>query len=70
METVAVIAKVYCRVFVYHFFRKLNKQHCRANTTQSFLVLGILIKAKCVSVSVGFRNIANRKRILLLKIIL
>ena len=37
----AVIGKVDCRVFLsYQFFRGQNKQHCRANTTKFFLVLG------------------------------
>ena len=40
-EIVAVIAKVDCRVFLsYQLFRRQNKQHCRANTTKFFLVLG------------------------------
>ena len=40
-ENVAVIAKVDCRVFLsYQLFRRQIKQHCRANTTKSFLVLG------------------------------
>ena len=40
-KIVAVIAKVDCRVFLsYQLFRRQNKQHCRANTTKFFLVLG------------------------------
>ena len=43
MEAVALIAKVDCRVFVISSLKETNKQHCRANTTKSFLVLGKIL---------------------------